>query len=320
MRKLIYSVVALASLLTNSYAQTITTQTFGTGANAFTMDFVEIGNPNNAADTTGKPNPAGSVSYVYNLGKYEISRDMINKANLAGELGIVMADMGIYGGNGLNKPASGISWFEAASFVNYLNTSVGSSPAYKVNSRGNWQLWLPTDAGYNANNLWRNSLAKFFLPSTDEWYKAAFGSPSGAWYDYATGSDAEPNGVASGINAGSAVFNQSNSSGPADITNAGGLSPWGTMAQNGNVWEMLESAADGTNDTLGDQRAVRGGSWQLSTGYSSYYLNSSSPDAQDPWTDSVLIGFRIAMVPEPSAISLLALGGLALVLNKRRRA
>ena len=40
-----------------------------------------IGNPNNAADTTGNPNPVGSVSYMYNLGKYEVSRDMITKAN-----------------------------------------------------------------------------------------------------------------------------------------------------------------------------------------------------------------------------------------------
>ena len=34
---------------------------FGTGGNQFTIDFVDIGNPNNTADDTGSPNPAGTV-------------------------------------------------------------------------------------------------------------------------------------------------------------------------------------------------------------------------------------------------------------------
>ena len=37
--------------------------TFGTGGNTFNMEFVTIGNPGNAADTTGTPNPAGAVGY-----------------------------------------------------------------------------------------------------------------------------------------------------------------------------------------------------------------------------------------------------------------
>ena len=35
---------------------------FGSGINQFNMEFVEIGNSGNADDTTGDPNPAGSVS------------------------------------------------------------------------------------------------------------------------------------------------------------------------------------------------------------------------------------------------------------------
>ena len=105
-------------------------ETFGSGSNQFSIDFVRIGNPGNAADTTGSPNPAGSVAYNYNIGKYEISRDMINKANSTGSLGITLADMTSYAGNGLNKPATGISWYEAAKFVNWLNTSKGFVPAY----------------------------------------------------------------------------------------------------------------------------------------------------------------------------------------------
>ena len=105
-----------------SRSQTIT-EMFGTGANRFSIDFVQIGNPGNAADTTGNPNPIGSVSYVYNIGKYEISQDAVNKANNGGALGITLFDLGSYGGNGLNKPATGVSWYEGARFVNWLNTS-----------------------------------------------------------------------------------------------------------------------------------------------------------------------------------------------------
>ena len=91
-------------------------QTFGSGANAFNIDFVTIGNPGNAADTTGAPNPAGSVGYVYNLSKNEVSRDMITKANTAAGLGITLADTASYvGGNFAGRAATGISWNEAAS-------------------------------------------------------------------------------------------------------------------------------------------------------------------------------------------------------------
>jgi formylglycine-generating enzyme len=94
------------------------TESFGSGANAFTMDFVRIGNPNNAADTTGSPNPAGSLAYIYNIGKYEVSRRQIDEANAAGSLRITLADMSSYGGNGTNRPATGINWFEATKHVN----------------------------------------------------------------------------------------------------------------------------------------------------------------------------------------------------------
>ena len=38
-----------------------------------------IGNPGNPPDAN--PNPAGSVPYSYRIGKYEISEQMIEKAN-----------------------------------------------------------------------------------------------------------------------------------------------------------------------------------------------------------------------------------------------
>jgi hypothetical protein len=82
------------------YSPTSHADTFGTGGNQFDIEFVPIGNPGNAADTTGDPNPGGKVDYAYRMGKFEISEDMIDKANNEGGLGIT------HNGRGANKPAS----------------------------------------------------------------------------------------------------------------------------------------------------------------------------------------------------------------------
>ena len=161
----------LAAVCQTSRSQTITTEIFGSSTNAFDIQFVEIGNPNNSADTTGRPNSVGSVAYTYNLGKYEISRDQIAKANIEGGLGITLQDMASFGGNGAARPASGISWNEAAIFVNWLNTSTGNTAAYKFDENGSLQSW---SAGqYSGNNTFRHKNAYYFLPTRDEWYKGA---------------------------------------------------------------------------------------------------------------------------------------------------
>ena len=286
-------------------------ETFGSGDNAFTMDFVTIGNPNNVADTTGSPNPAGSVAYTYNLGVYEVSRGQLEKANAAGSLGITMSDMSGYGGNGLLKPATGISWYEAAKYVNWLNTSSGGTAAYKFVG-GTFQLWSSTDAGYNANNMFRNSLAKYVIASSNEWYKGAYGKADGSWSNFPNGTDIAPTAVASGTAANTAVYTFQ--SGPADINNAGGLSSYGTMGQGGNAFEWNETAFDGSNDTAGESRERRGADWY---GFSTS-LVASSRYSLDPTIEYDINGFRVASVPEPSSLSLLALGGLVVALRRRR--
>jgi formylglycine-generating enzyme len=227
--------------------------TFGSGANTFTMNFVDIGNAGNADDDTGY----GGVGYAYRMGVNEVSERMIDAYNALSGGPSITKDT-----RGLDRPATNVSWNEAARFVNWLNTSKGYSVAYKFTTGGandDIALWTISDAGYNAANPFRNANAYYFLPSEDEWYKAAYYDPNksgGAGYwDYATGSDSAPTAVASGTTSGTAVYN--GQPGPADITNAGGLSPYGTMAQNGNVWELGESgfaAAPGTPTPASSRR------------------------------------------------------------------
>lgn len=300
--------------------------TFGSGANTFDIDFVTIGNPGNAADTTGFPYVAGSVSYNYRIGTYEISRDAITKANNLGNLLISLDDLTLYGGNGANRPA-GVSWYEAARFVNWLNTSTGCVPAYKFRLQvgdpgysvfGQNLTWSPSDAGYDPKNLYRNRLARYFLPSVDEWYKAAYYDPtSGNYFDYPTGSDTVPTSVASGTAPGTAVYvdldHQRPEVAPADVTQAGGLSPYGTMAQGGNAWEWQETDFDLANGTGDGNRFMRGGAYWIN----SEYMSSFSGERLSPFNEWV--GFRVASmnVPEPSAI---CAAGLAITTWLCRRA
>jgi len=314
-------ILSLLALGYQSASAQLVTESFGSGDNAFTMDFVTIGNPNNVADTTGSPNPAGSVGYTYNIGKNEVSRDMVLKASTAGGLELTLADMTFWAGaaaNGLRRPASGITWLEAARFVNQMNSSQGYSPAYKFGTDGLFRLWQPSDPGYNIRNLFRNSNSYYFIPTVDEWYKAAFYDPnknngSGGYWKYPTGSDTAPVPVENGNFQGTMVYKGQYA--PADIDDAGGFSPYGTMAQGGNIGEWVETAGDGIGDVAGENRGIRGGDWGTNEGG----VMSTSYGSLWPTWDYFNTGFRVASIPEPSALSLLAVGFSGLAMMRRRR-
>ena len=73
--------ITFLAVLFSAVASLALGDTFGSGADTFNIDFVNIGNPGNSADTTGSPIPAGKVDYTYRIGKYEISRGMVDTAN-----------------------------------------------------------------------------------------------------------------------------------------------------------------------------------------------------------------------------------------------
>ena len=298
-------------------AFTLTTQlsaqadTFGSGANTFEMPFVNIGNAGNAADTT----TYGAVPYEYRASTHEISQNDITKATASGMANVTA---GAWTGN---QPAANISWYEAAAFVNFLNTNSGRTAAYDLTfSNGSWSmaLWSSEQAWTEGGtNLYRNKDAFYFLPSANEWYKAAYYNPAGSnYFLYPTASSSVPTAVASGTSAGTAVYEQDFAQGPAEVTLAGGLSPYGTMGQGGNVWEWNESAFNGTNSTSSENRAIRGAYWAES----SRFLRSSARQSINPAGENSNIGFRVASVPEPSTYALLLMAGAGWLLWKRRKA
>ena len=80
------------------------------------------------------------------------------------------------------------------------------------------------------------------------------------------------------------------------------------------MWEWNETAYDGTNNTAGENRDLRGGSWNNNSGI----LDASSRFDIVPSNVSTDFGFRVASVPEPST-GLLVLLGLSGLLLKRRK-
>jgi hypothetical protein len=79
----------------NTFVASAVADTFGAGPNSFQIDFVTVGNPGNPPDAN--PNPAGAVPYDYRIAKYEISEQMIDKANSEGGRGITESSENPFG-------------------------------------------------------------------------------------------------------------------------------------------------------------------------------------------------------------------------------
>jgi len=214
------SLIAISSLLL--IADSVHADfTFGTGADQFTITTVAVGNADNSADSTGY----GSVSYDYEVMKYEVTRGMVFKFNnlndsSSGSRDITL-DLGydpstetnvfnphrfntygdIASGYKDTLSATGIGGLEAAQFVNWLNVDAGYSAAYNLDTNSDstdlstWSIaeWDSGATGYLASQPFRNSEARFFLMNIDEAYKAAFyDSATGSYFDYATSSNTTP--------------------------------------------------------------------------------------------------------------------------------
>lgn len=320
MKKLIY--LAVVCMMAAGSIALADTDTFGSGtANEFNIDFVPISGSTNP--TSGIPAGDGfsftGVNHDYRMGTYEVSNAQWTKFKSA--YGTVTGspsaayDLDPYF-TGTNVPTNCTSWYEAAQFVNYLNTSTGHQAAYKfTGTRGTnnytFTNWDSTDIGYDASNPFRNSNAKYFLPTENEWVKAAYWNGTNLQI-YAT-------------KAGETLFQGNGSNGGWNYnTNQ----PWavgsgsqelnGTYDMMGNIWEYMENPNYSGNYYLSDSpRACRGGSYIGNTynAIASFYRSSGSPYPFDEGLGS--IGFRVASVPEPCSLTLLFLGGLALRCRKR---
>ncbi len=292
--------------------------TFGTGSNQFDIDFVRItGDADSANGTNIGPNKLEGFTdpgYDYRMGKFEITNDQWNKfvdinGAPTGSPGSAYDESPYW--TGTNVPMNIVSWYEAAQFVNWLNTSTGHQAAYKFTGTQGTKdytlgVWSASDAGYNAANPYRNSNAYYFLPTEDEWVKAAYWNGTNL-QTYATVGDTSP--TQSGWNFYDNGY-ATNPAGPWDVGD-GTEELNGTFDMMGNVWEWMESPYYSGDYSFGSDRGIRGGSYvsQDKT------LRSSVRDDDIAHNDYGSLGFRVASVPEPCSLALFALAGV--VMRKR---
>jgi sulfatase modifying factor 1 len=306
-----------------------------------TIDTVTVGDAGNLADdTTGH----GAVADVFAIGKYEVTigqyntflnsaasvtsdSHIVNLWNPSMTIHLNIAGISRSGSGTLgdpysysvigsdNRPITYVSWFDAARFANWVNNGAtdGASTetgAYTLN-------------GATSGIITKNAGATWWIPSADEWYKAAYykggGTNAGYWL-YPTQSDTAP-----GNNIGGAT-NQANyyadvfavtqsdvySSTQNYLTEAGvfsnSASAYGTFDQAGNVWEWNDAV-------IGSSRGLRGGSWGNLDGD----LQSSLSIGVDPSLEDGNVGFRVASVPEPSTCALLVMSAAGALWWARRK-
>jgi formylglycine-generating enzyme required for sulfatase activity len=212
------------------------------------------------------------------------------------------------------RPVTWTNWSSAARFVNWLVNGGTTNPSASTETG---TYLMSGSAPYT-----RAVNAQIFLPSQDEWYKAAFyNSVSGSYNLWANGSAvttpvATVSGSA-GLASNQANFNNVNA--PIGVTNTG---IYTSSASPYQVYDMMGNVAEMTDTFSGSSYFLYGGSWQ------SLAADTGSLAATQLRTISqrnAQLGFRIATVapvPEPGTIALAATGMVGLVgagWMKRRR-
>ena len=161
-----------------------------------------------------------------------------------------------------NRPVNYVSFWDAARFANWLHNGQPTGPQ----GPGTTEDGAYHDVG-NQTLFGRNAGAKFFIPTEDEWYKAAYHDKTAglaaSYFDYPTGTNAVPGNDINettnpGNNANYYISDYAIGS-PYYRTVAGEFelsdSPYGTFDQGGNVWEWNETTVSSSS------RGLRGGSF-----------------------------------------------------------
>ena len=319
----------------------------GSLVNAEPIEWVTVGDPGNTADTTGY----GAVATSFQIMKYELTNqqysDFLNSVAATDTYSLYNANMGIDARGGItrsgssgsftyavktnmgDKPVIYVSWFDAARVANWYQNGATSSSSTET---GAYTLVSGQTTGTApAVNLG----ATFYIPTEDQWYKAAYykgGGTSAGYWDYATQSDAVPTTVtadSTGIGSAGSTGNFANYNQDADwnsqngnvttVGTNGGPSAYGAFDMTGNVFEW--------NDLTGaaGSRGQRGGNYRGTTAS----LSSSFSNTLGAPIEGNNFGFRLASpvggpsdVPEidPNGVTAalgLIVGGLGLLERRR---
>ncbi len=337
-----YTTIARGWLALTIVASAVTVQAdvFNMPSGQASLQFATVGDPGNAADATS----FGSVPYVYSMGKYDVTAaqycQFLNAVAMPGDsfglFNVNMANPPSLGpssvGCGISRtvssgtysytvspsdanfPVTFVSWGDAARFCNWLQNGQPIAPegdgttetgAYNVDGMGTAQGFM---------QIARNPGARYFIPSENEWYKAAYydstlNGGAGGYWSYSTRSNSTPSNTLSSTGTNSANYSNGSYTDPINYLTpvgyfAGSPGPYGTYDMEGDVWDWNEAI-------MANGRGFRGGSF--------YYYPFALPSTYrnyvgfDPTIEYSDIGFRVASVPEPGSIGLLLAGAIGLL-------
>lgn len=301
------------------------------------IDYVPVGNAGNPADpATGSL--YGAVAYAYQIAKNETTiaqyAEFLNAVAKTDTYGLYSASMtttyiagitqsgssgsftySVVAGSG-DKPITFVSWFDAARFCNWMHNGqiVGPQDATTTED-GAYTL----SGALSGVGISRNVGATIWIPSENEWYKAAYYDPGkggvGGYWLNATQSDAPPSSNTIGVAGAANCFDGDYVGYPvAALTDVGAYgtgsdSYFGTNDQAGNVFEWNDAVISGVS------RGQRGGAWDDGPGN----LLSTNRTGKDPGYEHDFFGFRVAStIPEPTSPFLTIIACGALLVRRKR--
>ena len=181
-----------------------------------------------------------------------------------------------------NKSVNFVNIFDAMRFCNWLHNGAHNG---SDTESGAYRLHREMDEN-NLKKTRRNPSARVFIPTEDEWHKAAFfeadpaDKPSQSYWNFATNTDT--------LSPESAVWK---ASGPQSV-GIGSPSSFFTFNQSGNVAEWTESIPSYEDSS----RVTRGGSWKS---INENELSKTNRKLTPLLTETDSLGFRIAFAYNP---------------------
>lgn len=322
------------------------------------IDFVTVGAPNNRGydgpDPLGRVAGRGAVNYTYGIGRFEITTgqwlEYVN-AFRARPDAVSTQDIGIplfwgaqtdptYSGPGTRYrlrsvdqaamlPAGGISWRQAAMYVNWLNHDKDPALASRMTGAYDASTFGYSSPGVFTDQRAHTPGARYWIPTLDEWIKAVHYDPNatgpnggqGRWWQQPNGTDT-PLIYGPPVTFGGDGTGQANSSFALPMFGEWTI-PLGAYPTVTSPWGLLDAAGATSewNETVLQDGAEM---YRILDGSSARFPSEGADRVWDsgldfPDSDLYTFSFRVATsIPAPSSLTVV-FGCASVFLRRKRR-